>query len=297
MNTLYVSDVDGTLYRGGLEGLRESSRLLFQQILSQGTLLTVASGRNLHGVFDLAQDAGITLPVIAYNGAAIYDFVRGKAVATFPIEPQNAERIFALFDHLKIPYQTCVFREEEERCIGYLQNGYRTRHCQERLEHIRLGCERSLHPKNGLVYDEPVFDAGPEQLLEGQCLYIGSAGSYQPIAAIYEQVRSLPGVSAVMHCSPYSPDRWFVDIGSDQAGKGKAALYLKELLGAEELVTFGDNHNDVPMLCAASRSYVVPEAPEEVKRAATAVLPEGDDCVLEWILQEIRPTGKTAATF
>ena len=49
MKTLYVSDVDGTIYRAGQEELRESSRALFEQILSRGTLLTVASGRNLHG--------------------------------------------------------------------------------------------------------------------------------------------------------------------------------------------------------------------------------------------------------
>ena len=74
MKTLYISDVDGSIYRAGQEELRESSRALFEQILSRGTLLTVASGRNLHGVFDLVQQAGITLPVIAYNGAVIYDF-------------------------------------------------------------------------------------------------------------------------------------------------------------------------------------------------------------------------------
>ena len=96
MKTLYVSDVDGTIYRAGQEELRESSRALFEQILSRGTLLTVASGRNLHGVFDLVQQAGITLPVIAYNGAVIYDFVQGEAVATFPIEAENARRLFAL---------------------------------------------------------------------------------------------------------------------------------------------------------------------------------------------------------
>ena len=124
MKTLYVSDVDGTIYRAGQEELRESSRALFEQILSRGTLLTVASGRNLHGVFDLVQQAGITLPVIAYNGAVIYDFLQGEAVATFPIEAENARRLFALFARRNIPYQTCIFHRGEQRCVSYLQNGY-----------------------------------------------------------------------------------------------------------------------------------------------------------------------------
>ena len=283
MNTLYVSDVDGTIYRGGQEGLRQSSRTLFEKILSQGTWLTVASGRNLYGIYDLSKLAGISLPVIAYNGAAIYDFTKGEAVATFPIEAENAGRIFALLDSQKAPYQTCIFHPTQQRSIGYLQNGYRTRHFQVHRERILQGQEEAVHPVSGLAYDEPVTDGSREQLLDGQCLYIGSAGKQEQIGAIYEQVKALPGISAVMHCSPYNSQRWFVDIGSDKAGKGQAAEYLKKLLHAQELVTFGDNHNDIPMLTVADRSYVVPEAPDEVKQVATAVLPEGDDCVLEFI--------------
>lgn len=136
------------------------------------------------------------------------------------------------------------------------------------------------------MYDEPFVDVPLSQLLEGECLYIGSSGEQQAITAIYEQAKQMPGVSAVLHCSPYDSRRWFVDIGSDRAGKGKAAVVLKQMLGAQQLVTFGDNHNDIPMLLAADRSYVVPQAPQEARQAATAVLEEDADCVLQFIWKE-----------
>ena len=59
------------------------------------------------------------------------------------------------------------------------------------------------------------------------------------------------------------------------------------MLGAEELVTFGDNHNDIPMLEAADRSYTVPEAPEEVKAIVNGVLDDDPDCVLKFLLKEV----------
>lgn len=84
MKKLYVSDVDGTLYRGKSEGLSETGRELFIRLMQEGVGLTVASGRNLYGVYDLAASCGITLPVIAYNGAVIYDFGKGKANGLSP---------------------------------------------------------------------------------------------------------------------------------------------------------------------------------------------------------------------
>ena len=126
MKKLYVSDVDGTLYRGKSEGLSETGRELFIRLMQEGVGLTVASGRNLYGVYDLAASCGITLPVIAYNGAVIYDFGKGKAERTFPIQLADAQGLFERFDRQKIPYKTCVFRPQEERCVTYLQNGYRS---------------------------------------------------------------------------------------------------------------------------------------------------------------------------
>ena len=139
MKKLYVSDVDGTLYRGKSEGLSESGRELFVRLMQEGVGLTVASGRNLYGVYDLAASCGITLPVIAYNGAVIYDFGKGKAERTFPIQPADAQRLFEQFDRQKVPYKTCVFRPQEERCVTYLQNGYRSPNWSERKKRIEQG--------------------------------------------------------------------------------------------------------------------------------------------------------------
>lgn len=171
MKKLYVSDVDGTLYRGKSEGLSETGRELFIRLMQEGVGLTVASGRNLYGVYDLAASCGITLPVIAYNGAVIYDFGKGKAERTFPIQPADAQGLFERFDRQKIPYKTCVFRPQEERCVTYLQNGYRSPNWSERKKRIEQGCEDAVHPQNGLVYDEPFVDVPLSQLLEGECLY------------------------------------------------------------------------------------------------------------------------------
>lgn len=275
MKTLYISDVDGTLYRGGEAFLRPQTVELFRQVLAQGAQVTVASGRNLYGIYDLADESGITLPVIAYNGAAIYDFNTGRPLKLFPLQRELTDRLCDLFEQLEMRHKACVFFEEQHRGVTFNQNGYRS----------ILWNDKARHPENGLLYDEPVIDGTREQILSGQCLYIGSSGSYEQIHHAYEQAKGLPGVQAVLHRSPYE-EKWFIDIGSDQAGKGAAALALKQMLGADELVTFGDNYNDLPMLTAADRCYTVPEAPEEVKQQVNGVLDDDPDCVLRFLLAE-----------
>ena len=52
-------------------------------------------------------------------------------------------------------------------------------------------------------------------------------------------------------------------------------------------MTFGDNHNDIPMLEAADRCYTVPEAPEEVKAIVNGILNDDPDCVLKFLLKEV----------
>ena len=277
MNILYVSDVDGTLYRGGQPSLQKSGVTLFQELLQKGTALTIASGRNLYGVYELVRECKITLPIIAYNGSMIYDFEEGKALKLFAIDRESTNQLLDAFDSLKLPYKTCSFIQSEERCVNFTQNGY--------IPTINLAPQH--HPKNNLIYDEAIVAKSREEMLSGECLFVGAHGAKEDMTVLYNKIKDIKGADPVLHQSPYDPDNWFVDVGSDQAGKGKAAVYLKKLLGAEELVTFGDNHNDLPMLCSADRSYTVPEAPEEVKQSATAVLPDEENCVLKFIERDI----------
>ena len=116
MKTLYVSDVDGTLYRAGVDHLRPQTAELFSRLLKEGVALTVASGRNLYGVWELAHGCGITLPVIAYNGAAIYDFASGRTLKTFPIPADSAASLCEVFDRVGAPFKACTFVPQEGRC-------------------------------------------------------------------------------------------------------------------------------------------------------------------------------------
>ena len=73
-----------------------------------------------------------------------------------------------------------------------------------------------------------------------------------------------------MACKDYSW-RW-LDVHHSDASKGGAIQVMKELLGIERVVCFGDSDNDLSMFEVAEQSYAPANANDAIKSAATAVI-------------------------
>ena len=61
---------------------------------------------------------------------------------------------------------------------------------------------------------------------------------------------------------------------------------LKELLGLERIIVFGDSDNDLSMFEAADESYAPENANDAIKSAATAVIGHHDDEGIARFLRE-----------
>ena len=86
----------------------------------------------------------------------------------------------------------------------------------------------------------------------------------------------------------YGPDLGILEVFSADASKANALRRLKKLVGADRVVVFGDNINDLPMMREADVAVAVGNAVEEVKRAATVVIgPNTDDSVARYILDQL----------
>lgn len=66
-------------------------------------------------------------------------------------------------------------------------------------------------------------------------------------------------------------------------------LRLREICGADEVVAFGDNYNDITMLKAADRCYVPANGVEEAKELATGIIGGCDeDGVISFLMEDFR---------
>ncbi|MDX1481931.1 MAG: HAD hydrolase family protein, partial [Woeseiaceae bacterium] len=67
---------------------------------------------------------------------------------------------------------------------------------------------------------------------------------------------------------------------------GGAIRTLKDLVGMERVICFGDSENDLSMFQAADESYAPENATDSIKSAATAVIGHHDEEGIARFLRE-----------
>lgn len=84
----------------------------------------------------------------------------------------------------------------------------------------------------------------------------------------------------------YEDGFWYLEVCSVHASKYNAVKFLREEYGFDNVVSFGDNLNDLPMFLASDESYAVANAKPEVKEKANAVIDSNNnDGVVKWFLK------------
>lgn len=100
----------------------------------------------------------------------------------------------------------------------------------------------------------------------------------------YGLIRDLPGIKAQYYHDIYGPEIGIVEAFASDATKANAVRTLKARVGADRVVCFGDNINDLPMMQVADLAVAVENALPEVKDAADIVIgPNTDDSVAKFI--------------
>ena len=79
MNTLYVSDLDGTLLNSDVK-ISENSKNIINSLIEKGMKFTVATARSLVSASDKIEGLNLKLPVVVYNGTFTMMKDTGKIV-------------------------------------------------------------------------------------------------------------------------------------------------------------------------------------------------------------------------
>jgi hydroxymethylpyrimidine pyrophosphatase-like HAD family hydrolase len=123
------------------------------------------------------------------------------------------------------------------------------------------------------VYAHELWDAE-----DGVTAVVALGSEQEMLAVVADLERDLPGVvlaAAFPMRRGAHTGRWGIIVRAAGVTKGTAIGFIARQEGVplEETVCIGDWINDVPMFEAAGRSFVMGQAPDEVKAKATDVLP------------------------
>lgn len=272
MKTLFLTDLDGTFLNSNAE-ISERSAEIIDYITKQGVLFTVATARTHATVMKMFENIGLSCPLVLMNGVTIYDPIKRCILSSHAIPTETGKAIVREFRTRNIE-PMLYFQNDNGLDIYYgkLTNDYQREYVSQRVDCIG---KRFIHSET------------PVSLEDKNLVYIVCLDYYENIKEIYDALIKLDIAQCMFYPDNYS-DMYFLEIMSKEVSKASGALEVKKLLGADKLVAFGDNLNDIPLFEIADESYAVSNAKEQLKAFATSVIGSNDeDAVAEYIYKRL----------
>jgi Cof subfamily protein (haloacid dehalogenase superfamily) len=257
---LVVSDMDGTL----LNSKGEVSPLffeLFKKLQLQNILFCAASGRQYNSIVDKLSAIKDDIYVIAENGGIAK---KGAEVLLLKaLETKKVIKVIPVLRNIKdinivlCSQDTAYIESKDTKFIELFQEYY----------------------QSFKIVDDLVEVAKKIPILKIAVYHFSSSEDF-----IYPEIEYLKED----YLLKISGQNW-LDISDEQANKGNALRTVQKLLNIskEETMVFGDYHNDIEMLQAASFSFAMRNAHTDIKAIAKYATKSNNNFGVERVLEKL----------
>jgi len=265
MYRLLAIDLDGTLLTPQ-KIITPRTHQALRQAISAGVTIVIATGQTLSVLQNVCAGLPLSAPQIIENGAIIANIHSGDILHERLIPP---EHILPVLDEL--------------RNFG-LYRAYHTLH--------RVYVDRNT-PRARSWYRPPVLPAVEVEdvasLYPLSCIKVVGIGEANTLREKRRELERIFGEQLYVTQSSFD----ILEFLHPEVSKGNALRIIASDLNImpEEIVAFGDNHNDIGMLRLAGLGVAMGNAHEEVKAAADYVTrSNAEDGVAVVIEEMILPT-------
>ena len=257
---LIVFDLDGTLLDRNSEisdYTSETLRLLSQQNIAY----TVATGRTLHGARAILEGHRFQLPQIYKNGVMTWNPQQQSYSISRTLTPVELGNIVGACNRVDLtPF---IFTLDQAHNSTVYHPAVASVADKELVRALGLEGSIRMRPISELPDDAAVT-------------HVNSIGAPNAVQSVLDQVADETHLVAYSGIALEGPEWHWLDVHHSDASKGGAVSVLKELLGLERVICFGDSDNDLSMFEAADECYAPANANDVVKSVATAVIGHHD---------------------
>ena len=264
MTTLYVSDLDGTLLNSE-KHLTDKTMNIINSLIDKGLLFTIATGRSTATTIPILSRLKINIPIILLNGVIIYDLFMRKCIS---VEILNHDSVNKMIDILNNANKTAFVYKLDgsyEAASINIYHGELVEKEEYRFYNKRVNYEKFIKMDK--------FDFSSEDKI----IYFAMLNKFEILEPIQKLFQEVEDVTSLLYKFSYSDDYYFMEAFSSKASKNTGVQYLKQLTGADKVITFGDNINDIDMLINADESYAVSNACDEVKNITSEIIESNND--------------------
>ena len=254
---LYITDLDGTLLNSEA-CLSKTTCTILNRLIEKGLPLTYATARSLNTASQVTQGVHFQLPVIVHNGVFIKDPQSGKILImnSFSDDIRMMIMDFISQDLYPIVYSVIDGKEAFSFIERYASQAQRDFLATRRND-------PRYHPVSTI-----------EELLAGDIYYvtlIDDCGCLNALKMKYDE-----DYRCLLSQDVYTPE-WWLEIMPKGISKAHAIEQLKELMGYDYIVVFGDGVNDLELFDVADEKYAVANADDRLKERATDIIGDHDE--------------------
>ena len=267
---LIVFDLDGTLLNRNSTISNFTSETL-KLLSKRGIAYTIATGRTLHGARTILEGHCFDLPHAYKNGVMIWHPQQRRFSSSMTLTASELDNVVG----------ACIQQEVSPFFFTLDEDDNSTVYHPELKTDAELALVRTLGIEgnvNMLGMDELPADAA--------VTHVNSIGAPGAIKAVMCNVENEAHLVAYSGLAWEGADWNWLDVHHSDASKGGAIKTLKELLGLERVICFGDSDNDLSMFEAADEGYAPSNANEAIKSAATAIIGYHDEEGIAHFLRE-----------
>lgn len=262
MIKLIASDMDGTLLDAHMSISTENTEAI-RMANELGIEFMVATGRNAQEARAALDEAGIDCAMITLNGAQVFD-KSGKSLFTVPIPSPQAMTVMDILDANGIYYEVAtnqgLYSESQPKRIESFASSIATH-----MPHLTYKMAIAMASANLELLHITYVDSTRELLLDEKlevlkiiCFHTEGPRILGPVGKEISNLGELAVTSSGQNN---------LEVNHKNAQKGIAVAQVAHERGItlDEVMTIGDNFNDVSMLQNAGVSFAMGNAEIEVK--------------------------------
>ena len=278
MYKLITVDLDGTLLNKYGE-VTEYSKNIIKRLTEQGVLVVLASGRISESVLTIAKEIGANKYYISGNGSVLYDMQKEEIIYEKYLSKEKVLELVELCEKNSIYYNIYTESSVIAKSLNYnvaFYNYENTKKSSDKKTEINIVDD---------VY-KYVKDLNTNKFLkmticdENKIVFSSILRKIKNIQDIdVLEVSHMSKKKIKMGTKEISVGYFYTEISSKNVDKWYAIeeIMKKEKINKDEVISFGDNNNDILMIKNAGLGIAMGHSNEQVKKVAKFVTKTNDE--------------------
>lgn len=252
---LIVSDMDGTILD---DKSKISSRNLkaIHSFIKDGGLFTIATGRTVDSLGRYIEKLPVTVPVVLYNGAKLYDYDNNSTIYEVYIEKEDKDIVKNL--------------KKFDGSLG-----------------IEIYCDEKIYIYSSCSFTKRFFDKGYDVIYDMKGIWEKN-WTKALVVGEEEKLNDLEGKnrSILENANTVRSGENYLEILPENVTKGSGVLKLCEHLKIDKnhVIAVGDNMNDLEMLMDVGYGFCVESGNKKLLEKAKYKCPSNNENPMEYVV-------------